>query len=65
MSTKLAVPCLLLAAVTAPAGAAETLPDAIAAPGQNVVLSVHAEGAQIYDGVDAPPDGVDVPKWRC
>ncbi|MGY3549694.1 hypothetical protein ACVWZ4_005057 [Bradyrhizobium sp. USDA 4472] len=49
MSTKLAVPCLLLAAVTAPAGAAGTLPDAIAAPGQNVVLSVHAEGAQIYE----------------
>jgi len=18
-----------------------------------------------YDGVDAPPDGIDVPKWRC
>jgi hypothetical protein len=19
----------------------------------------------IYDGVDAPPDGINVPKWRC
>jgi hypothetical protein len=19
----------------------------------------------IYDGVDAPPDGIDVPEWRC
>jgi hypothetical protein len=19
----------------------------------------------ICDGVDAPPDGIDVPKWRC
>gem|GEM_PF-6533328 len=19
----------------------------------------------IYDGVDAPPDGIGVPKWRC
>jgi len=24
------------------------------------------EGARCsYDGVDAPPDGIDVPKWRC
>jgi hypothetical protein len=22
-------------------------------------------GVTIYDGVDAPPDGIDVPKWRC
>ena len=30
--------------------AAETLlPDAIAAPGETIVLSVHAEGAQVYD----------------
>lgn len=50
MSTKLAVPCLLLlAAMIGPASAAETLPDAIAAPGENVVLSVHAEGAQVYE----------------
>ncbi|WP_456621277.1 MULTISPECIES: DUF3455 domain-containing protein [unclassified Bradyrhizobium] len=50
MSTKLAVPCLpLLAAMIGSAGAAEPLPDAIAAPGETVVLSVHAEGAQVYE----------------
>ena len=50
MSTKFAAPCLLmLAAMIAPAGAAETLPEAIAAPGESVVLSVHAEGAQVYE----------------
>jgi hypothetical protein len=27
----------------------DTLPDAIAAPGENVVLTLHAEGAQIYE----------------
>ena len=47
--TKFAVPCLLLlAAMAGPASAAE-LPDAIAAPGESVVLSVHAEGAQVYE----------------
>lgn len=50
MSIKLAVPCLLLlAAMIGPAGAADALPDAIAAPGESVVLSVHAEGAQVYE----------------
>jgi len=50
VSTKLAVPCLLLiAAMAGPAFAAETLPDAIAAPGETTVLSVHAEGAQVYE----------------
>src|SRR5712664_2158129 len=29
--------------------AADPLPDAIAAPGETVVLSVHAEGAQVYE----------------
>jgi hypothetical protein len=47
MSIKLAVPCLLLLA--GPAAAADPLPDAIAAPGETVVLSVHAEGAQVYE----------------
>jgi hypothetical protein len=28
---------------------AQTLPDAIAAPGETVVLTVHAEGAQVYE----------------
>ncbi|MBR0792922.1 DUF3455 domain-containing protein [Bradyrhizobium manausense] len=50
MSTKLALPCLLvLAAMIGPASAAETLPEAVAAPGESVVLSVHAEGAQVYE----------------
>ncbi|MGL9616572.1 DUF3455 domain-containing protein [Bradyrhizobium sp. U531] len=50
MSIKLAVPCLmLLAALIGPAGAAEPLPAAIAAPGESLVLSVHAEGAQVYE----------------
>src|SRR3954471_6135421 len=47
MSIKLAVPCLLLLA--GPAAAADPLPDAVAAPGETVVLSVHAEGAQVYE----------------
>jgi hypothetical protein len=46
---KFAVPCLLLAAMIGPAGAADPLPAAIAAPGEAVVLSVHAEGAQVYE----------------
>ena len=29
--------------------AADPLPDAVAAPGETVVLSVHAEGAQVYE----------------
>ena len=49
MSIKLAAPALLLAALIGPAGAGEPLPDAIAAPGETVVLSVHAEGAQVYE----------------
>ena len=47
---KFAVPyLLLLAAMAGPASAAETLPEAIAAAGESVVLSVHAEGAQVYE----------------
>ncbi|MBR0856443.1 DUF3455 domain-containing protein [Bradyrhizobium liaoningense] len=49
MFTKLAAPALMLAALIGPAGAAEPLPDAIAAPGETIVLSVHAEGAQVYE----------------
>jgi hypothetical protein len=41
---------LLLLGSLASVSAAETaLPDAIAAPGEAVVLSVHAEGAQVYE----------------
>jgi len=49
MLIKLAAPTLLLAAMIGPAAAADPLPDAIAAPGESVVLSVHAEGAQVYE----------------
>jgi hypothetical protein len=41
---------LLLSGALVNASAAETpLPDAIAAPGETMVLSVHAEGAQVYE----------------
>ena len=41
---------LLLSGSFVNASAAETpLPDAIAAPGETVVLSAHAEGAQVYE----------------
>lgn len=49
MSVKLAIPVLLLSAVIGPAAAADALPDAIATPGETAVLSVHAEGAQVYE----------------
>ncbi|MGX1324059.1 hypothetical protein AB7M17_007512 [Bradyrhizobium sp. USDA 377] len=49
MSTKLAIPCLMLLAVMAGPAAADPLPDAIAAPGETIVLNVHAEGAQVYE----------------
>src|SRR5580692_5063758 len=52
-----AMALLLLAALVASASAAETpLPAAIAAPGETVVLSTHAEGAQVY-GCKAGTDG--------
>src|ERR1700676_2315567 len=45
-----AMASLLLLGTLASAFAAETpLPEAIAAPGEAVVLSVHAEGAQVYE----------------
>jgi hypothetical protein len=40
---------LLMGAQVGPAAAEAPLPDAIAAPGETVVLSVHAEGAQVYE----------------
>jgi len=44
----LALPLLATSLTTA--SAAETaLPDAIAAPGETVILSAHAEGAQVYE----------------
>ncbi|WLB91681.1 DUF3455 domain-containing protein [Bradyrhizobium japonicum] len=49
MFIKHAAPTLLVAALIGPAAAAEPLPEAIAAPGESLVLSVHAEGAQVYE----------------
>ncbi len=54
-SAALALPLLSASIVSAPAD--ETpLPGAIAAPGETVVLAVHAEGAQVYE-CKAGPDG--------
>jgi hypothetical protein len=45
-----ALALLLLSGSLVSAQAAETpLPDAIAAPGETIVLTVHAEGAQVYE----------------
>jgi hypothetical protein len=50
LASKAAVALLLLSGSLISAKAAETpLPAAIAAPGETVVLSVHAEGAQVYE----------------
>jgi hypothetical protein len=47
---KTALALLLLSGSLVNASADETpLPDAIAAPGETVVLTVHAEGAQVYE----------------
>jgi hypothetical protein len=49
-TNRVALALLLLSGLLASARAAETpLPDAIAAPGETLVLSVHAEGAQVYE----------------
>jgi hypothetical protein len=40
---------LLLGSVVGASAADTPLPEAIAAPGETMVLSVHAEGAQVYD----------------
>jgi hypothetical protein len=49
---------LLLSGAIVSAKAAEPVPAALAAPGETVVLSTHAEGAQVYEckaGVDGKP----------
>jgi hypothetical protein len=51
-----ALATLLLPAALAAARAETPLPSAIAAPGEAVVLSVHAEGAQVYE-CKAGPEG--------
>jgi hypothetical protein len=56
-----AVAILLLSGSLVNAAAAETsLPDAVAAPGEAIVLTMHAEGAQVYE-CKAGPDGK--PAW--
>jgi hypothetical protein len=50
ISGNTALALLILSASLATALAAETtLPDAIAAPGETAVLTMHAEGAQVYE----------------
>jgi hypothetical protein len=50
LSKNAALALLLLSGSLVRVDAAETpLPDAIAAPGETVVLTVHAEGAQVYE----------------
>jgi hypothetical protein len=44
-----ALTLLLLSGLDVSANAQTSLPDAIAAPGETVVLTVHAEGAQVYE----------------
>jgi hypothetical protein len=39
----------LMSAIVGAAAAEIPLPDAIAAPGETIVLTVHAEGAQVYE----------------
>ena len=52
-----ALALLLLSGASVSADAAATpLPDAIAAPGETIVLTLHAEGAQVYE-CKISPDG--------
>ena len=44
-----ALALLLLSGLDVSANAQTPLPDAIASPGETVVLTVHAEGAQVYE----------------
>ena len=53
-----ALALLMLSGSLASARAADPLPEAIAAPGQTVVVTLHAEGAQVYEckaGADGKP----------
>jgi hypothetical protein len=53
-----ALAMLMLSGSLASARAAEPLPEAIAVPGQTAVLTLHAEGAQVYEckaGADGKP----------
>jgi hypothetical protein len=58
LSKPAALAVLLLSGSLASAAAETPLPDAIAAPGEAVILTLHAEGAQVYDckpGADGKP----------
>jgi len=64
ITKKTALAFLLLSGAILRANAAETpVPTALAAPGETVVLSVHAEGAQVYD-CKAGADGKLVWQFR-
>ena len=56
LSKPAALAILLLSGSLASAAAQTPVPDAIAAPGEAVILTLHAEGAQVYD-CKAGPDG--------
>jgi Protein of unknown function (DUF3455) len=45
----IALAIFCLSAMALPASAQTPLPDAIAAPGETIVLTLHAEGAQVYE----------------
>ncbi len=49
MPARATLALVLLTGLNVSAGAETKLPDAIAAPGETVVLSAHAEGAQVYE----------------
>jgi hypothetical protein len=58
LSKLAALAALLLSGSVASAAAETPLPDAIAAPGEAVILTLHAEGAQVYEckpGSDGKP----------
>ncbi len=59
----IALAMLMLSASLAGARAAEPLPDAIAAPGESAVLTLHAEGAQVYQ-CKAGADGKAIWSFR-
>jgi hypothetical protein len=49
MNCRIWISAAIMSAATIVPALAQTLPDAIAAKGETIVLAVHAEGAQIYD----------------
>ncbi len=49
MPTFKSLAIVLFALTSTPVFAADALPNAIAAPGETIVLSAHAEGAQVYE----------------